>query len=818
MVLKRNVLTILYSFIFIVIMGIGFAQIMYLAISSSQDRNVIACIIILGIIIYLILAFLMKEGRKAQFLQTAIPVLQIAEAAFALLVIAGAFLLNLESGIQSGISSVLLLVVLYGCGRLLGGRLCAVLSLCTGFFFFFVLASADYETDHTLDILCFLVCYFVFLLITKKLTAFYVQQPFLIVVSYMMLAVLFVLSMILNPLTVFLLLGCFFALLTGKTGEKGTIFTSGPFLALILLLFSAAIFAGVYFLMPDLIQPMTFDMDLSLKQMDLLSVDTGRYMLNKYLQAGNLLYLTTQTGIFPAILYFFAGLSGYYAIRRKASAVTPLCLAYLGTLTYHLVFLGSQNEFYYMFYFLPLFSAYGIYNTLIPEETENQAEEKEESDDPVEESADSVAESGGTAGAMETGSGTEKIEPASDDKEEVLLKSARKERVPKEKKSKEKQSQKKKQPEKPVSEPEAPVLQPTVSDVQEWTVSDKYLSSYQEEKETPKKAASVPEVNISIPEIALPDVSEPLISEPLVTEPLAAEPVITEPAISEAVVSEPDISEPVISLQDTQEPVQSGQVMLEPDSQFSDITESGLMEFDDQDDLQLIQEEPAVVNPVRLPDPSEDIAVKQEDPSLLSTDNLKAEAHNDGKGESIEFSAEFDNDADAQLNTLLNRLDISDNIRRMNESAREDIADIIERDDTENELHEAKPAEELDFEMPEKQEEKTHEPLPRYVKPDFDITIEPLSQPLTDSEDRISEYDKVPTINDLEKKWRDVNESPKAEEETSAAQYSFAYSLEDVAEAVSDAPSQTEKAEVHSEEIVRKNGMGKRSYHKLTIR
>ena len=95
-------------------MGIGFAQIMYLAISSSQDRNVIACIIILGIIIYLILAFLMKEGRKAQFLQTAIPVLQIAEAAFALLVIAGAFLLNLESGIQSGISSVLLLVVLYG--------------------------------------------------------------------------------------------------------------------------------------------------------------------------------------------------------------------------------------------------------------------------------------------------------------------------------------------------------------------------------------------------------------------------------------------------------------------------------------------------------------------------------------------------------------------------------------------------------------------------------------------------------------------------------------------------------------------------------
>lgn len=806
MILKRNVLTILYSFIFTVIMGIGFAQIMYLAISSSQDRNVIACIIILGIIIYLILAFLLKEGRKAQFLQTGMPVLQIAEAVFALLVIAGAFLLNLESGIQSGISSVLLLIVLYGCGRMLGGRLCAMVSLCTGFFFFFVLASADYETDHTLDILCFLVCYFAFLLISKKLTKLYNQQPFLVIVSYMMLAVLFVLAMIINPLTVFLLLGCFFALLSGKNEEKGSIFTSGPFLALVLLLMSAAIIAGVYFLMPDLIQPVAFEMDLTLKQMDLLSVETGRYLLNKYLQAGNLLYLTTQTGIFPAILFFFAGLSGYYAICKKASAVTPLCFAYLGTLFYHLVFLGSRNEFYYMFYFLPLFSAYGIYNTLICEETTG-----------AEESAETVETSGGgTEQDTKINSEPEKMETPPKPKEADLLRSEKKERAPKEKKSKEKQSQKKKQTAKPIPEPDESVIEQPVSDVQEWTVSEKYLSRYPEEKEMPQKTASAPEINVSIPEIALPDVSEPVITESEITEPEVTEPVIAEPVIMET-----DTSDSVVSLQNVQEPVISEPVTLEPDPLVSDLTDSGLMEFDDQDDLQLIQEEPADMDPVRLTEPSEDIVVKHEDPSLLAEDNLTAEAYNDGRGENIEVGAEFDNDADAQLNTLLNRLDISDNIRRMNESAREDIADIIERDDTENELHEAKPAAELDFEMPEIQEEKTHEPLPKYVKPEFDLTMEPMSQPLTDSEDRISEYDKVPTINDLEKKWRDINESPKPAEETTAAQYSFAYSLEDVAEAVSESPSspsQPEKTEVHSEEIVRKNGMGKRSYHKLTIR
>ena len=83
----------------------------------------------------------------------------------------------------------------------------------------------------------------------------------------------------------------------------------------------------------------------------------------------------------------------------------------------------------------------------------------------------------------------------------------------------------------------------------------------------------------------------------------------------------------------------------------------------------------------------------------------------------------------------------------------------------------------------------------------------------------------MPTINDLERKWRDVNEGPVPrqempvdlpEDETSAAQYSFAYSLEDIQEAVAESDP-TGAPQIHSEEIVKKNGMNKRSYHKLTI-
>ena len=836
-------------------MGIGFAQIMYLAISSSQDRNVIACIIILGIIIYLILAFLLKESGKVQFFQQGTPLLRVTEAVFVLLVIAGAFLLNMETDIKNGITMAFLLLVLYGCGRLLGGRLCAVVSLCTGFFFFLLLSTANYETDHTLDILCFLLPYLVFLLISKKLTALYLKQPFLIVISYIMLGILFALAVILNPLAAILLLGCVFALLSGKTEEKGSFATSGPMLAMILLLVSVAIITGVGFLMPDLLTLPSMELDLALKQIGASYVDAGRYLLIKYLQSGNLLYLTTQTGIFPAILFFFAGLSGYYALRKKASSITPLCLAYLGAVAYHLLFLGSKTEFYYMFYFLPLFSAYGIYNTLIPETSPSSGENPESAGPdtgvPAEdtEKKEEIPEAVPVAATPEPAPAD--ASPEEPEKPEkpvpIFIPEAEPAPVPISasvpvSKKKEKRSAKKKQSVQLSQEPAEAVVSPSSPDMLEWTASEKYISDYQSAREKSPEpdvsaAETAPGINVSIPEISIPESNASIPEIPMPETSPLSDAVVPDIPVSEAPEPE-ETPDAVISM-----PEASADAVV-PESGAGaglDIPESGLigagmMEFDDQDEpgLQPVQNEPVIADPVVLTGQPEDKS-GEEDPSLLSEDHLSAEESTDGRGEEIELSAEYDNDADAQLSTLLNRLEISDNIRRMNESAREDIADIIERDDTENELHEAKPAEELDYEIPEGREEekeeahneRLHEPLPKYVKPDFDFPIEPVSQPLLDTEEQISEYDKVPTINDLEKKWRDINEAPQAEEETTATQYSFAYSLDDVVGAVAEETLQPEKTDVmenssetgvHSEEIIKKNGMGQRSYHKLTIR
>lgn len=165
-----------------------------------------------------------------------------------------------------------------------------------------------------------------------------------------------------------------------------------------------------------------------------------------------------------------------------------------------------------------------------------------------------------------------------------------------------------------------------------------------------------------------------------------------------------------------------------------------------------------------------------------------------------------------QLSNLLNRLDMAEPIKRMNESAQEDMADVIERDEEKVELSEA---------LPLKPSKST---LPKYQKPKFDFDIQPVSIPLDDQYSNISEYDEVPTIHDLENQWKDDSKPIIETVATSmeeAPQTFNTLETSDTPEAV-DIPVPPEEIEpeqeVHSEEIVRKNGIGKRSYHKITIR
>ena len=209
------------------------------------------------------------------------------------------------------------------------------------------------------------------------------------------------------------------------------------------------------------------------------------------------------------------------------------------------------------------------------------------------------------------------------------------------------------------------------------------------------------------------------------------------------------------------------------------------------------------------PEPEKTEQLQEPEQTLDSILEEEPETPSDALVENTYLSAQTEEE---QLSNLLNRLDMAEQIKRMNESAQEDMADVIERDEEKVELSEA---------LPLKPSKST---LPKYQKPKFDFDIQPVSIPLDDQYSNISEYDEVPTIHDLENQWKDDSKPIIETVATSmeeAPQTFNTLEASDTPEAVDFTvpPEEIEpEQEVHSEEIVRKNGIGKRSYHKITIR
>ena len=209
------------------------------------------------------------------------------------------------------------------------------------------------------------------------------------------------------------------------------------------------------------------------------------------------------------------------------------------------------------------------------------------------------------------------------------------------------------------------------------------------------------------------------------------------------------------------------------------------------------------------PEPEKTEQLQEPEQTLDSILEEEPETPSDALVENTYLSAQTEEE---QLSNLLNRLDMAEPIKRMNESAQEDMADVIERDEEKVELSEA---------LPLKPSKST---LPKYQKPKFDFDIQPVSIPLDDQYSNISEYDEVPTIHDLENQWKDDSKPIIETVATSmeeAPQTFNTFEASDTPEAVDFTvpPEEIEpEQEVHSEEIVRKNGIGKRSYHKITIR
>ena len=307
--------------------------------------------------------------------------------------------------------------------------------------------------------------------------------------------------------------------------------------------------------------------------------------------------------------------------------------------------------------------------------------------------------------------------------------------------------------------------------------------------------------NILLPEEILPETEKMLEPENAETEDLETKKLETATKSEEPKREEK--SEPVLEPKEAllhKEAKEKENLILKTLGKMKDEIPEWTMPEEFIEKQMEIEEEPEPEKTEQLQEPEQTLdSILEEEPETPS----------DALVENTYLSAQTEEE---QLSNLLNRLDMAEPIKRMNESAQEDMADVIERDEEKVELSEA---------LPLKPSKST---LPKYQKPKFDFDIQPVSIPLDDQYSNISEYDEVPTIHDLENQWKDDS---KPIIETVATSMEEAPQTFNTLEA-SDTPESVDftvppeeiepEQEVHSEEIVRKNGIGKRSYHKITIR
>ena len=628
MIFKRNVWTVFYSVLYLIVFGLGFYEIFQLAVNASSIPVIYVGLFVVGIVSYLVFAYWIRRKRWLDFLQENRLILWIIE--LCLLVICSGAVYYFNSGQETirGLLALVMLTLIYGCARLLAGRIGGMGALVMGFFFVISLTQYSFDRQQYLDVICFLVPYFCFLFVTKVVCRIFYRNNFKLLFSYGVLAVVFAVFISLNVMVSALLLGCMCSLLFGTAIKKdGSIMNDGKIAVLFVLLFTAIVLIVIKVFEPALCTVPGTAPDSQYDEIWNMEGLTD-YLISKYTRAVRFVYRPFQTTQFPLVMVFLGWLSGFRCIRKKYSSIGPFCLTYLFLLVYYMIFNEIGTHFYYMTYFLPIFAAYGLNSTLVA------AEDMQEL--------------------------TINVKPGS---------------------------------EKPVE----------TKSIQENSGDDKTMRRFRASGRKKEKSES------AIPEWSLMPGNEELVKE---SQEKNEETVSAE--AGDTLI--PDSVLPT-ALEEEAEPKQTESFSFDYSNFDSDDNNSvlgGNLSAASQEQDAFLQEESSI-------------------PSLMSDEGMmEFESAQEEVSESV-TPAE-----DEQLGSFLDRLDISENIRRMNESAREDMADVIERDDMTNDLSEAIPAEEFHFETvePEEPEELVLEEEPEEMEtPALEDMPEEVETPVLEDED-----------------------------------------------------------------------------------
>lgn len=684
MILKRNLFTILYSVLFVGFMGIGFAIMAGLLLTNDADNNYLnTCILALSLLIYLIAAFFLKEKRIMLAAEGKESLYIILETVLVLASAGGIIYLDLSKGTDRLIWIVLMLLSTYAAARLLGGRLCGILGLLLSFFYLVSVTDYTVIAQEYQDSLCFLIPFILFLLIVHTLTPRLADNGFIIVSSYLLLSVVFTFAIIMNPYVAILFIGCVLALIFGETKKKmvlsGTILAGIFFAVTMLFLVAAWFFLGDLILLPEWIADETLFSSASLE-------DLGMYLLDKYTGGMTEIYEPFGLGIFPVFFTFMGTAAGYYSIRKKASAVGPLCLSFVFLFVVYILYGEMDSHFYYMKFFLPVFAAYAFACSLLPDNWNVAFHGSGEEGIPeIPEYPEDIPEEEQPFDGME--------QPDTGEEETVYELELEKDEKTEDRLAAEPLL-------KPVDEPpEVPVVQleqvqiepaQVMPEKRQTVVSDQNVQK--EEESVDRPLTDIPEWKVSEGFLQSQSNETTVNTEPEKEKPKDTRRLQTpqlEPQLqSQPLPPIPPI--PPVQMETPQDLLKSTVPPIPQPQEVMGKAETGLSPSEQGNDTL------SVPNPGHM---EENISSAGNLVINENNDDLLASYMEEDNMLSVPLSAQDGQNAEedeSKLTDLLNRLDISDNIRRMNESAQEDRADVIERDDEQIELASAIPTE--DFE------------------------------------------------------------------------------------------------------------------------
>ena len=784
---KRNIVTTVYSAVFILLMLTG---LMYTVVTSYDSFEVsgmgliYAILMGIGVVLVLIGAFFLREKGALKPIQAETAPLIVIEGILVVAMIGFGFYLNLSTEVESAIWVGGYLAVTYGVCRIMGGRVCGLagvgISLALTYFAYDT-GWAVLSTVELLDILCILVPFFTFLIVTKYLIPQFGKESFIVVCSLVVQSAIFGAAIVLNPLASVLCVGCVLSLLFANLRTVDTSITKGPVMAVILLVLSGGLGFGVSILMEkDFFALFSINTEPGF-QAAMDGGDVFTYALDKFHDmVTTVVYHAFDFGIFSAVLFLFAALAGVFAIRRKLSEIGPLILTMIVALVGYVVSGVYGSHGHYLTYLIGIFAAYGIYNSFFPEflhfekdenaydfDDDNASENGEKGGEKgpgdgnresassasthLSEATESVAaESAGGGGAVNRVTASES-EDAHFQEWRVSAEFVREDELRKERQEERERSYRvaKEQEEARAAgkseEDIAAIAREAEDEVKAASPGRVVYTGEDSHPSSETIQASVPPINSNTndQDIVL-DFSD-VVQEN--TDGYASTPVSTPPAsIQSGIDYGPDMSQiPTRELSDEEE---AQELQSNFHSDTDTIVLSGYQNEKKMhgaaDLLNAINE--AQIPTVEIPDvPSVTPAVSEtvdtpaseDGAELLFIDNDTKEAE-DADVKLAEAAASFTTEdvnstvlpgEDEQLDNLLDRLDMSDSIKRMSASAREDMADVIEQADDQTEAEVVLVNEDYNF----------------------------------GSED--GEYGEVPTVSDLEDRWRAEQEMQKVSEE-----------------------------------------------------